>query len=71
MVDELVLKSVWARVLVSRVLRKAIRKKYGIDIVFDISEVEIRRDESNQMKIHLNADAVVDVKDVKKIVDNM
>lgn len=70
--DELKLKlsTKFMRGIVTKLISKAIYKKYGYDIDILLNEIEIKN-EDGKVHLHMNVDAEVNNDDFKKIIKSI
>ena len=70
--DELKLKlsTKFMRGIVTKLISKAIYKKYGYDIDILLNEIEIRN-EGGKVCLHANVDAEINNEDFKKIIKSI
>lgn len=70
--DELKLKlsTKWMRGIVTSLVSKAIKKKYGYDIDILLNEIDIKT-EDGKIRIHANVDAEVSNEEFAKIIKSI
>lgn len=68
---EMKLISKFMKNMVEKILKKAIRKAYGIDVDIYLNDFYMSTDDSNTTHIHVNANCKIDKKDLEMIVDKI
>ena len=65
--DEMRIGTIFMRTLIGKIIRKALKKKIGIDIELELKEVSISFD-GGKARVHLNADAEMNKDELTKII---
>lgn len=67
---EMLLKSVWTKTLLSRLVSRSIKKKSGYDLSFSIQDLELDADDK-EVKLHLDVDIKTTPEQLTKILKSM
>lgn len=64
--DELKIKSLWAKGLVSDAIRKTLKKKLEFDMDIQVNDIEVSID--SEAHVHLDLDATIEKGEVLKLI---
>jgi hypothetical protein len=68
---EMKLVSKFMKGMVEKILKKIIKKSFGVDVDIYLSDFYMSTDDSNTTHIHMNANAKIAKKDLEMIVDKI
>lgn len=67
---EMLLKSVWTKTLLSRLVSKNVKKMSGYDILFKIKDMDVKGDDK-EVNIHLDLNVKMSVSELQRLLTSI